>query len=373
VLCHEGESRSLIYIEFIMDSNEYHSHIVRFASPVFTIVDISNPSWSSEQSIDSMEHSGWAAARGSRDESVEPLDFGLGSLPSYQDSEHFLIDVEGSEPLNFGLGSIPAIHYKGEYFTVDNNETEYDFGLPLNGERVDNVVTEYDLGLPLNGERVDNDVAEYDFGLPLNGERVDNDVTEYDFGLPLNGERVNEMYDQELLDFGIPQSPPHVKSRIAPGHDDHTSVSADKKYQNPMRMHVLPTSSPHRPLHDNSSHALPSGLEDHHKPLSDGELLKMCHSMRLGVLSEDEFKYARQLLTEVADRDNGHDIASPTLQDIIEAERPLHVAYTQATTTLRKRVQDLQGAIRLHNHTQQLRDQVQAMLDSVERRESLFK
>jgi hypothetical protein len=139
VLCHEGESRSLIYIEFIMDSNEYHSHIVRFASPVFTIVDISNPSWSSEQSIgmellframffiidccaclDSMEHSGWAAARGSRDESgektrsdpllasiepythpylfypVEPLDFGLGSLPSYQDSEHFLIDVEGS-------------------------------------------------------------------------------------------------------------------------------------------------------------------------------------------------------------------------------------------------------------------------------------
>ncbi|KAG2134742.1 hypothetical protein BD769DRAFT_1385787 [Suillus cothurnatus] len=201
-----------------MDSNEYHSHIVRFASPVFTIVDISNPSWSSEQSIDSMEHSGWAAARGSRDESgektrsdpllasiepythpylfypVEPLDFGLGSLPSYQDSEHFLIDVEGSEPLNFGLGSIPAIHYKGEYFTVDNNETEYDFGLPLNGERVDNVVT----GLPLNGERVDNDVAEYDFGLPLNGERVDNDVTEYDFGLPLNGERVNEMYDQGI-------------------------------------------------------------------------------------------------------------------------------------------------------------------------------
>jgi hypothetical protein len=34
-----------------------------------------------------------------------------------------LIFIGLLEPLNFGLGSIPAIHYKGEYFTVDNNET----------------------------------------------------------------------------------------------------------------------------------------------------------------------------------------------------------------------------------------------------------
>ncbi|KAG2108097.1 hypothetical protein BD769DRAFT_1664942 [Suillus cothurnatus] len=339
-----------------MNSNEYHPHVVRFANPVFTIVDFkfSNPTWSSERSIgkefliraiffiidysaclDSMEHRDWTVDFSPQDES-EPLDFGLDSPPSCQESEHSSSDVEGSEPLDFGLDSIPVVHHNGGDFTVNDDETEYDFGLPLKDERVD------------------------------------------------------EMYDQELLDFGIPRSPPvifndapavtpthtsgkHVKSRFSAGHHDHTSGSTDQKYENPRRMHVLPMSSPHRPFADNPPDALPLGLEDPDKPLSDRELLKMCHSMRLGVLSEDEFKYARRLLTEAADRDNEHGIASPTLQDIIEAERPLHLAYTQATATLRKRVQDLQGAIRLHNHTQQLRDQVQAMLDCVERRQYLFK
>jgi hypothetical protein len=57
----------------------------------------------------------------------------------------------------------------------------------------------------------------------------------------------------------------------------------------------------------------------------------------------------------------------------VEAERPLHAVYLQATATFRKRMQDLQRAVRLHNLTQQLRDQVREMLDSAERREHLFR
>jgi hypothetical protein len=83
--------------------------------------------------------------------------------------------------------------------------------------------------------------------------------------------------------------------------------------------------------------------------------------------------YARRLLSEVADGDSERDIAPPTLQDIVEAERPLHAVYLQATATFRKRMQDLQRAVRLHDLTQQLRDQVREMLDSAERREHLFR
>lgn len=91
-----------------------------------------------------------------------------------------------------------------------------------------------------------------------------------------------------------------------------------------------------------------------------------------GLTQRPAVHYARRLLSEVADGDSECDIVPPTLQDIVEAERPLHAAYFQATAAFRRRVQGLQRAVRLHTQEQQLRDQVQAMLDSVERREHLF-
>jgi hypothetical protein len=91
-----------------------------------------------------------------------------------------------------------------------------------------------------------------------------------------------------------------------------------------------------------------------------------------GLTQHPAVNYAQRLLSKVADDDNERDIAPPTLQNIVEAERPLHAAYLQATVTFRKRVQDLQRAVRLHTRKQQLRDQVQEMLDSAESRQHLF-
>ncbi|KAG2365359.1 hypothetical protein BDR07DRAFT_1374423 [Suillus spraguei] len=342
------------FIRFIMDSDGHHPHVVRFANPVFTIVDMSNPSWSSEQStgkglllkvlfidsnawLESMEHRGWAADRGPPDES-EHLDFGLGSPPCCQGSERFVSHIDRSEPLEFGLDPLPILQ-ESEHFVVDNDGSSYDFGLPLNSEGVD------------------------------------------------------KMYDQGLLDFGIPRSPPGICNDdlvVSPTHTSgecvessfataNSALLASSQYSTlpslfPVINHFnreypneeVRSSNSHSTRPDYLIHAaaalhegsrMSSSLENFHTPLSDGELLKMCHSMRLGVLSEDEFEYARRLLTDVAEGDNERDIVPFTLRDIVEAERPLHVAYSQATTTFRKRVQDLQRAVRLHNHTQQLRNQ----------------
>ncbi|KAG2343815.1 hypothetical protein BDR05DRAFT_947917 [Suillus weaverae] len=101
----------------------------------------------------------------------------------------------------------------------------------------------------------------------------------------------------------------------------------------------------HQVLPDNPLHAAASGMEGPHKRLSDMD----CPAVH----------YARQLLSECADDDNKHDIVPPTLQDILEAERPLHAAHLQASAAFRRRMQGLQRAVRLHTHMQELRDQKQ--------------
>ncbi|KAG2746868.1 hypothetical protein P692DRAFT_20819964 [Suillus brevipes Sb2] len=133
---------------------------VQLASPIFTITEISNPSWSLSQ---------WNLVVGLQGVElkmkvvksvpliisivlhvypypfgpVEPLDLSLGSLPSSQQSGHFASDVD--EPLKFGLSSLHFDH-EDEYLTEDDGisgeltlmyPSEYNFGLSLNDEEGD--------------------------------------------------------------------------------------------------------------------------------------------------------------------------------------------------------------------------------------------
>ncbi|KAG2343809.1 hypothetical protein BDR05DRAFT_999721 [Suillus weaverae] len=414
-----------------MDSNGHHPHVVRFASPVFTIADISNPSWSSVQSIESMDHRGGAGGHGTQDESgettrsdpliisialrahprlfgpVEPLDFGLGFTPSRQESGRFVSDVDGSEPLNFGLSS-PHVDQEDERVIL-HVHSEYNFGLPLNDKKADGM---YDRGiLPPSSDIHIFGTGLLDFGIAQSSTAIGNDpptvtptrtsresvkssFAKRHYGHTGRSEQMHmppvhlarsvsltpSQYCTSPPWASVPSSFPAIDQFNREYRNDEMRVSdPDGNHPDDLISATTPPhtgsrpSLPHRRLlPDNPLHAATSGLEDPHTPLSDKELLKLCQSMTLGVLNEDEYNYARRLLSEVADGDNERDIAPPTLQDIVEAERPLHVAYLQATATFRKRVQDLQRAVRLHTRKQQLRDQVQAMLDSAEKREHLF-
>ncbi|KAG2045594.1 hypothetical protein BDR06DRAFT_978095, partial [Suillus hirtellus] len=74
-----------------MCSNGHQSHIVRFASPLCTVVDISNPS-SSELSIGT-----GLLLKINGPSSFEPLVFDLGSRTFNQESSRIVSDVDGSE------------------------------------------------------------------------------------------------------------------------------------------------------------------------------------------------------------------------------------------------------------------------------------
>lgn len=386
-----------------MNFDGHRPHFVRFASPIFTIMDISNPSWSSARSIESLDLRGAASGRGTQDES-EPLDFGfgLGTLPSRQESGRFVSNMD--EPLNFGLSSL-HVDQEDEYFAEDNDMSEYDFGLPLSDEGVDrgifpppsdiyNVGTGFlDFGIAQSPTVISNDspivtptrtseesikssFAERHYGHTGNAELA--------YAPPIQLARAASLTPLQYCTFpswaSVSSSFPaldqfnreHRNEELGISEPDGARPDDPISATTPLHTGSLPSSPHHRPQPDNSAHAATSGFEDPHKLPSDKELLELCQSMRFCALSEDEFHYARRLLSEVADCDSEREIAPPTLQDIVEAERPLHAAYLQATDTFRRRVQGLQRAVRLHTHEQQLRDQVQAMLDSVERRELLF-
>lgn len=81
--------------------------------------------------------------------------------------------------------------------------------------------------------------------------------------------------------------------------------------------------------------------------------------------------YARRLVNDVSDGDEEQ--MQPTPQEILEAERPFHVAYLETTDNFRKTLQDLQRAVRLHDETLQLQAQLDAMIAAVEGQEQIFR
>ncbi|KAG1735372.1 hypothetical protein EDD22DRAFT_353480 [Suillus occidentalis] len=189
-------------------------HSVRFASPICTIMDISNPSWSSTQSIESLDLRSGAAGRETQDES-EPLDFGWGpdKLPSRQESGRFVSSMD--EPLNFGLSS-PHVDQEDEYPAEDDDMSEYDFGMPVSNE--------------------DDDMSEYDFGVPVSNEGVDRGVSPppsdiynvgtgfLDFGIDIAQSSTAISNDSPIV------TPTHmsgesVKSSFAERHYSHTGRS----------------------------------------------------------------------------------------------------------------------------------------------------
>ncbi|KAG2063785.1 hypothetical protein BDR04DRAFT_1163308 [Suillus decipiens] len=123
-----------------------------------------------------------------------------------------------------------------------------------------------------------------------------------------------------------------------------------------------------QPHHEPSSS---SEQEDVDIPLSEEELLKLSRSIltqnRLNAVTTE---YAHRLVNEVADGDEEQ--VHPTLQDILEAERPFHVAYLETTENFRKTLRDLQRAVRLHDQTLQLQAQLDAMIAAVESQERVF-
>ncbi|KAG2134712.1 hypothetical protein BD769DRAFT_1665161 [Suillus cothurnatus] len=118
-------------------------------------------------------------------------------------------------------------------------------------------------------------------------------------------------------------------------------------------------------------HEVSSQLEDLDIPLSEEELLKISRSvLTLGRSNAVATGYACKLVNEVADGDEEQ--VHPTLQEILEAERPFHVAYLEATDNFRKTLHDVQRAVRLHDQTLQLQAQLDAMIAAVEAQEQVF-
>ncbi|KAG2343816.1 hypothetical protein BDR05DRAFT_947918 [Suillus weaverae] len=129
--------------------------------------------------------------------------------------------------------------------------------------------------------------------------------------------------------------------------------------------------------------------EDLDIPLSEEELLKISRSILTlsrfnGVASTgssikvclvltllSSAGYARRLVNDVSDGDEER--VQPTLQEILEAERPFHVAYLATTDNFRKTLHDLQRAVRLHDQTLQLQAQLDVMIAAVEGQEQVFK
>ncbi|KAG2365355.1 hypothetical protein BDR07DRAFT_1374418 [Suillus spraguei] len=312
---------------------------------------------------------------------VEPLYFGLSPPVVCPDRDRLARDVDvlritpiisPLDPLDFGLLS-PPIHPEGESLPVNNNETGYHHVLHPANTSLKSLSSEMDFGIPQSSPIIDN--------------RAPDMTPTFTSGVV---SQQREHYVQRNMSPTLPSVINHQFSMKYRNEELAVSNSSGA----PLGTHItsgspqyadsdLSSPSHHLPHKPSPSHAWPFDLEDPRRSLSDTELLKMCHSMRLGVLSEDEcaisrfhyptVKYARSLLTELSVGDSEHDIAPHILQDIIEAERPLHVAYSQATTKFRKRVGDVQRAVRLHSHTQQLRDQVQAMLDAADKMQHLFK
>lgn len=107
-------------------------------------------------------------------------------------------------------------------------------------------------------------------------------------------------------------------------------------------------------------------------PLSEEELLKMSRSvLTLSRFNAVATGYARRLVNDVSDGDEEQ--MQPTPQEILEAERPFHVAYLETTDNFRKTLQDLQRAVRLHDQTLQLQAQLDAMIAAVEGQEQIFR
>ncbi|KAG2336952.1 hypothetical protein BDR05DRAFT_952981 [Suillus weaverae] len=337
---------------------------------------------------------------------VELLNFGLGPPPFHGESGRFVIEMDGSEPLDFGLGS-PSIHHGGQRFAyfLFPASTSFKFlgtdrlvfcmlqSPPLLGDYTPAVTETFTSGKCITSSlapRHDDHTGGSEHRQASNQPYMSRCTTHVPPIHPTRSAPPTSC-ESELLPtsqygtFPPWTSAPSLFPAITQFNREYRNEEPRVEYLSGTppdhlipgspSLHVgnQPSSPPHRLLPDNALHLLPPGLEDPHKSLSDEELLKMCHSMRLGVLSEDEFTYARRLLTEVVRGDNERDIAPPTLQDIVEADHPFHMAHLQASATFRKRIQDLQRAVRIHDKTQQLRDQVQAMLDSAERMEHFFK
>ncbi|KAG2134933.1 hypothetical protein BD769DRAFT_1385563 [Suillus cothurnatus] len=124
--------------------------------------------------------------------------------------------------------------------------------------------------------------------------------------------------------------------------------------------------------HTQPPHEVSSQMEDLNIPLSEEELLKMSRSvLTLGRLNAVATGYAHRLVNEVAGGDGEQ--ANPTLQEILDAERPFHVAYLETTDSFRKTLHDLQRAVRLHDQTLQLQAQLDAMIAAVEAQEQVFR
>ncbi|KAG2063523.1 hypothetical protein BDR04DRAFT_1123203 [Suillus decipiens] len=165
------------------------------------------------------------------------------------------------------------------------------------------------------------------------------------------------------MDFGIPQSPPMI--------DNHAPHLVSLSHHIVFYSYIRLSNAQLQPLISSAWNAAMRNFQ-FQTVLAHLWALRFLEAVR-NLQTYSTVKYARSLFTELPDGNNEHDIARHTLQDVIEAERPLHVAYSQATAKFRRRVRDVQRAVRLHSHTKQLRDQVQAMLDAAEKMEHQFK
>ncbi|KAG2365363.1 hypothetical protein BDR07DRAFT_1481485 [Suillus spraguei] len=332
------------------------------------------------------------------------------------------ISMRSSEPLVLGISISPPPLFMpvpssnsdvsdGDHNSVLDDESELDFGLHPSGSSVQaEDVTSLDLGVPLTvpldadlGSDHAHRSSKYVAGpsssvgveppvgaLPPSGGLAQYTPTRYGHLpawasqsslLPAVNEFNTKYRRRETLSFADWE--PELLSLPGAPTDDPIPAAADlyeflardagkarSSYSGGMGARDLSAASGHvQPPRESSSS---SENEDLDIPLSEEELLKLSRSvLTLNRLNAVTTGYAHRLVNEVADGDEEQ--VHPTLQDILEAERPFHVAYLETTESFRKTLHNLQRAVRMHDQTLQLQAQLDAMIAAVEGQEQVFR